>query len=479
MPFIWKGKFSGLSDSKFSGTEDSFYACVGVDGNSVPGILKVHQKLSKESGATVTALCKVSIAVSSGESFWFSATDGKIWRRSSPGTWLLVYTTTAAAGEHGCLGAIEHDGFIYWATQSRLHRIAITAIATAANWTANASEDWATFGVTDSLWHPMRKQGVSLYIGDGNQVAKVTGDTGSHAFTADALDLKAPYRIKCMEVFDIDLVIGTYIDDNVNKTEVLRWDTVSTSWTSSDTIDENGINAFIRDDNYLYVNAGKIGRIYYYDGSQLIPDKRIPGNWEGTNTGEIHPNAVATFMTIPVFGLSNLSGDPALEGVYGFGSYSKNYTKVMDLSYPVSCGLTGTIIGSILVVGKTLLVSWNNASTYGVDTIDWSNKYPLAYIETPILTPVAKRSILKSVLKIIANHAKIIPASCGLTFAYKRKYDTAYSATITPVIDTKLVQEEATETINEVAALQLKISFTVNSNDAPEIESLEYEEGEL
>src|SRR3990167_1913717 len=102
-------KINGLADSKWSGIEGSVAECVGLDIHSTPGLTKVRQKLTKESGSTVDALEEISVAVSTGESFWFSSTSGKIWRRSSTGTWLLVYTTSAGAGTSGCSGAIEYN----------------------------------------------------------------------------------------------------------------------------------------------------------------------------------------------------------------------------------------------------------------------------------------------------------------------------------------------------------------------------------
>jgi hypothetical protein len=124
---------------------------VGLDIHSKPGVMRVHQALSKDSATTITALCKEGFAVSDGSHLFFSATDGKIWRENS-GTYTLMHTTTPAAGAAGCLGAAEYDGYIYWATESRLHRILVTDIGSA--WSGNVSEDWATFDVTDSEFHP-------------------------------------------------------------------------------------------------------------------------------------------------------------------------------------------------------------------------------------------------------------------------------------------------------------------------------------
>src|SRR3990167_3304278 len=171
MALVWSGKFMGLSNSKWSGPEGSFAECVGIDGHSTPGVLTVHQKLTKETAGTEPdELCKVAIAASNGYSFWFSSTSGKIWARASNGTWTLAYTTSAGAGGHGCLGALEFNGYIYWATESRLHRI---AIADADDTWASVSANWATFAVTNASWHPMAIQNLTLFIGDSNKVAAV------------------------------------------------------------------------------------------------------------------------------------------------------------------------------------------------------------------------------------------------------------------------------------------------------------------
>ena len=63
--------------------------------------------------------------------------------------------------------------------------------------------------------------------------------------------MNSPLRIKSLGIVDTDLLIGTYIADTVNKTRVYRWNTLSVSFTSSDPIEEVGINAFLPGDNYV------------------------------------------------------------------------------------------------------------------------------------------------------------------------------------------------------------------------------------
>ena len=472
---IFNGKFAGLSDSKWSGTAGSFATCVGIDGHSSPGILKIRQMLEKESAAVVTEFCKVKLAVSNGINLWFSSTSGKVWAESS-GTYVLVTTLTATAGAAICLGAEEFDGYIYMATQSRLHRIALaSATITPADWTGGIALNWANFTITDSSWHPMVIQGQRLFIGDGTYVAKVSETP--HAFTAEALDLKSVFKIKTMAVYDIDILIGPTVTNNVNKVELIRWDTESPTWTSTDPIEEDGINSFIRDDNYLYVNAGQAGNLYYYNGSQLVSYKRVPGTYSPTKTAEIYPNASATLLGVPVFGLSNGSGNPTLEGVYSFGSYGLAYDKVIDLSYPISAGLSGVKIGAIIVRGMNMWVSWTDGTNKGVDKLNWSKKYTSAYIETTMINLDEKsRDIIKSVANASAHYA-LLPEDTAVSFYFKKYSDDSWSDEYESVDDSILRKVSSDKTIPNIANLQVKIAFTVATNDAPEIELISINSG--
>ncbi len=464
MAYIFQGQYGGLADSKYSGIKGSFYRSVGVDGHSTPGQLKVHQKLTKDSGSTVDALAKCVVTASNGYSFWFSSTTGKIWARTSGGSWSLAYTTSAGAGGHGCLGAMEFNGYILWATQSRLHRI---AIADADDAWASVDLNWKTFTKTDADFHPMAIQDLSLFVGDGNLVAEIDS---AFTFTASVLDIKTPLRIKCMDAYDIDLIIGTYVADSVNRTEIIRWDCNSPTWNTSDPIEEVGINCFIHDDNYVYANAGLAGNMYYYNGSQLVPFKKVPGTYSSTSYGLVHPNASANFKGIPVFGFSNGSGNPALEGVYSFGSYSKDYPKVMDVSFVISQDLTsGVEIGAVAVLGFDLMVSWKEGSNYGVDKIDYTAKYASAYVESRMLYE-DQRDILKSLIETKAFYDSL-PASTGVTFSYN--VNNAGYVAMTDIDDTKLNALKVALTVGEIGSLQIKMAFNISGNTAPTIEGIQ------
>lgn len=461
----------GMSDSKWSGLPDSLYKIVGLDPHSDPAVLKAEQKLTKDSGTTVTEFCKWQVVSSNGRTYHFSSTTGKIWERDTVGTWSLVYTTAPAAGGSGCLGAIEFQGFIIWATESRLHRIRATSAEGSGEWTGNAEVNWQTFSVTNASYHPMVEQNLNLYIGDGYYLAEWDGS----AFTANALDIKTPLVIKSLGKMDTDVLIGTVVDSNIAKTEIFRWNTWSVSFSSSDPIEEVGINAFIPADNFVYVSAGSVGNIYLYDGVKLELFKKVQGDYSPTATATIHPDAVANFNGQVLFGVSNVTGNPCLQGVYRIGRHSRNYNWITDLAYPISersgsdLVLSSIEIGSIVTVGQKILVSWKNGTTYGVDLLDGSNKLDGAYFETRVMRP--DRLSFSTFSEFVMAYNSL-PASTALTIYYDKNYAGSYTtptATQTTDIDRKLISLE--EGI-EATALQLKVVFTCSSNSTPSLESL-------
>jgi len=459
--------FRGLADSKWSGIKGSFAKLVGLDIHSTPGVITVRQALAKHSGTTITALCRVAVSVSDASRLWFSYTDGKIWREAS-GTYTLVYTTSPAAGNAGCLGAAEYDGFIYWATQSRLHRIATTNIGSAASWTANAAPNWATFGITDSEFHPMKETNQTLFIGDGNRMASVD-NTGT--FNANVLDIEPPHRIKTMKPYDVDLVIGTTIASTINRCKFIRWDTVQTTWQFAFDVLENGINELIwLGGIFLAAQAGRYGNFYLYDGNILEPYKRLPLSPSASAYGEVHPNSSGNLLGVPIFGFSNGAGNPADQGIYSLGNYSKDYPRVISgTEFVISSGaITGVDIGAILVEDNDLYLAWSDGSNFGVDKMDYAAKYASAYMDFLMMTPDPIEAT--EFVKFIANYTSM-PSGASLTYKYKDNYSGSWKTFgRTAVDDTDNFQYWLEDSVR-ARAFQFQVNFNVSGNNAPQIES--------
>lgn len=69
----WQG--IGLSRK----TQNAFDDLINVDVHSDIGSLKCQKTLTKKSGSLITAGCYMAV-VPTGDAYFFSKTDGKIWR---------------------------------------------------------------------------------------------------------------------------------------------------------------------------------------------------------------------------------------------------------------------------------------------------------------------------------------------------------------------------------------------------------------
>ena len=158
--------------------------------------------------------------------------------------------------------------YIYFTTEIDLYRIPLTDIA--LDW--NLTEQRLTsFLYGDDTYHPIQKQNNRLYIGDKYVLLEIN-EAGVITLQSN-FNVQEPERITTLIDFDTDLLVGT---KDVKSAWVRRWDTESDSWYTQDEVFETEIYAFIRDDNYVYVQAGDFGRMYFYDGEKLHPDTRIP-----------------------------------------------------------------------------------------------------------------------------------------------------------------------------------------------------------
>lgn len=456
----------GLSDSPHAGARYTQPYIVGMDVHSKPGVMRVAQKMTKEtSGTEPDEFCEVAIACSNGASYWFSKTSGKIWKRATDGTWSLIYTTSPGAGTAGCLGAYEFNGYIYWATSHRLHRI---TVANAATW-ASPDINWQTWTDTAAAYHPMIDVNGILYIGDGYQIDQVEGTT----FSDSALDLPTEYDVTCLARVGTVLLIGTSIADNVNIARVFVWNTWSVSWSEDAVAPEAGVNAFLMLDNTILVSCGLAGNLYAFGGKTLDLYRKVPGDYNPSATGFIRPNAVANYRGSLVFGYHNLAGTPALPGTYVLGRHTNGYPMVLTLDYPISTGnLTTADIGKILVIGNDLFVSWYDPGQeagfrYGVDKLDWTAKCTVAYMETVVMKPDRTEQTNFAEYEVDYD---TMPSGAAVGLQYKRAEDSSYTA-LSMIQDT-MRKKYTAELILSSPTLQLKYVPTVSGNNAPEIEDI-------
>ena len=346
----------GLADSLFSGVTNSLFKFCGFNPHEKPDILTVHQKLTKETDVDAPNELVFLVPTSVGNIIAPSMESGKIWEKTLAGDWRLLHNI-AVTGSDICLGIAEYHGGLYIACADVLHSIAISDCDD-NDWATDFVSNWATFTVKDPLYHPMYEVNKVLYIGDGYLVAQVDAGT----FSASALDLSQQFRVTSLGEYDTDVLIGTYVSDNVTRTYIYRWNTYSDSFSISDPIYETGIWAFIPIDNFVLVQSGTQGNIYFYDGRQLKPYIKIQGNYSSTKKAKVKGASVANMNGHSLFALSNITGNPADCAVYMLGRHSSGYPLMMHIPYPISQRsgsdfvLTNIEFGGIAVVGEDFYV---------------------------------------------------------------------------------------------------------------------------
>lgn len=389
----------------------------------------------------------------------------KVYQYSMESASVDTSVTVLSAEEYSVDDGVDDASvqYVYFATENWLLRIGLSDIANIFD--PDHFEYLTMFTNSDDTYHPMKIANNRLFIGDKYCITQVE-ESGVITLETN-LTVRAPERITILANFDVDLLVGTKRLDE--KSRILRWDTESETWYGEDTIYEGEIHAFLDEDNYTYAIVGDFGQMEYYDGEKLLKRRRIPGDYSSSAKCKVNPNAVGYFMGIPVFGISNISGNPTLQGVYSYGQYDVDYPITLDLSYPISSGeFSGLEIGAIVIQGTDMYVSWKSGTTVGVDKLDWTTKYNGAYIETMVLNNAKDRSRFKSLDAVLADYIEM-PTSTSLTIKYSKNY--ASYVTLAQVNDAKLLQLRAKATVPEIGAIQTKFIFNTNSNDSPRIEN--------
>src|SRR3990167_483512 len=466
----WDG---GLSDSALRGMKSSIAEGVGLDIRSEPGVLKVSQALSKETSGTVTGLATCSLLGSDGYVYFGEKDSESIYKRSPAGAWSKITFSAGYSGGSAVLGIEEWNGRIYWTTEISLRSM--------ESGTAAASDTWgairANHGtLTSGSFHPMITQGLYLFIGNVTKIVSID-DTGGAlpTFTKNGTpsvtlgNLPPNTNIKTLSKFGIDILAGTKHDqDNFSLAGVWRWDTVSPSYIASDEIQETGINAFIPVDNYTFVQAGNRGNIYFYDGAKLYKKRQIPGNYKN-KTMQVFPNSVTSYGGDSCFGVSNLSGNSTLQGVYTYDRRDIDYPFSLMLEYVPSVNKTsGMNIGALVSKGTALLVAWKDITngTQGVDVIDYGTKYGSAYFKTMAISGNrrAKKTFLEQ-----AIYYKSKPSGTNITLHQDSNFADIFSGTITLKDDSSYNKMFAQNKF-EAGVAQFRIDLSASGNTASEIE---------
>jgi len=341
--------FKGVSPSKKF--QNKFDEMINCDVHSELGSLLCQKALAKMSGATIDKPCYMAV-VPNGDTYFFSKTDGKIFKRTQAGVYSSVRTGTNGAFK----GCAYYRNYLYYSMDAFLGRFDMTS-----TWNDNFQV------LTAGKDHPIHQFDLIMYIGNGKDIAQL--DDAS-VFSSSALDLPLEYNTSAVIPYGDDLLTLANPGNYISSAGIFRWNTYSDSWSIKDSIKETNAYAFLDADNYVHVICSN-GNIYTYDGAKL----HLISNIRNVKTTYGHQ------LT------TNLEGKPLVANggrIYSLFKKNKDMPLAFVGEYTCSQGETATI-HSIVANGSNLLVSWevtiDAVTTYGVDEI--SANYATAQIVTP------------------------------------------------------------------------------------------------
>jgi hypothetical protein len=313
-------------------------------------------------------LIRFFVKCSDGYTYGFGST-GYVYRRDRDAFWQTVYKDPD--GE--IKGAEEKPSsngktYLYLATATKLKRKEIPGNSSWNDVTVvaqNLSSDYS---------HTMKQIGGALMIANGSKLAFVGYD---NSYTNESVNLIPGNVAKTIVERNGRAIIGTY--------------------KAADP--DSGINAAI-DSEVPLAQVGNDGYVYYSNMSDSIPVKRFPGGgkcnpggvaneieeinffeWEQDALSWIDKQTVGNLALFAVY-----DADSGKGGIYSLGRKNKNKPFVMNLEYQ----LDADELGALAVVDSTILVSYQDGSTFGVKAVDSTTKAEGIYEGLDLKAPVKK-----------------------------------------------------------------------------------------
>jgi hypothetical protein len=311
-----------------------FQTLDNVEIHDETGIVKPQHALAVES-ATPNEPCFSAIDPS-GNKYFASKTSGKIWKRTTAGSYSLAHTNANANHR----GIRYFNGYLWYWTATKLG-------------TYDLASTWSDSFATGTDFRQGIEANNQLFISNGRYTARVDA---TNTFSANEFVAPAQFKQTAIQNIGDDILIGTYVSNDVSYCKVFLWNTVSPSWTSEDEVFEIGVNCFVQLDNDYLVQCGTSGAFYYWTGSRMAFYGEIRGIT--TTSGE---QMSVTYNRRPLFANANK--------IYSI------FKRANGLPVAFSCEYTATdTIASLGVQGQTLLVSTassvnKNITDYATSTI--------------------------------------------------------------------------------------------------------------
>lgn len=462
---------SGFSDYENKGVRGAFKAgSKALDIRKLIDSLSCQQALVDETPAGWNELALFHVVASDGNSYFFLR-NGKIFRRTAAGSYLLVYTDTNESGN--IIGAAEFSDtsgnyFLFWATPTRLmvKRIVGTGYTNTEPWADVNTVPVGTFpktNLTSSDWHTMKRVGSSLLIANDNTLAFVGIDM---SYTNNGLQLVPGNKATTVIERGVNAVIGCKRKDSADMSAFFLWDLISDNYVDKKYIPVKDLMAIIDTDKPLAL-AGDQGAIYYADFNNVLPITYFP------NGGKVYPDGVENDEGVALFGV--FGGSSGSSGIYSYGKKRNNAPYALNFDYPI----TADEIGSVKKVGTDIFVTIKDGSNYYVKKVDTTAKATATYISLDLEIPAKYYTDELPTFTSIKLKTKPLPAGTSIQ-AYRmidKNTSTGFLQCNTEDGSTSYNTTDSEEALfyigDQGKIINAEIVLTPNGNVSPEVLSIE------
>lgn len=447
--------------------------------DEVPGAVTCANLPTKESGTTITGLPTWVVRNPVNGDLWCLDDDGKTYTSTDGGdTWSLVSGNTLPSAGNGGHGLAIWKGYLF---VTRANKIDVYGpLASSPSWTNGWQTLTNTFGNDDAgpivLTPDDKLTGANVnLVWTVVETAATTfepGTGGTYTFTAAALTLPNPHKIKAMVMHGLDLRIGTFVGADAvsypyqKKADVFAWDRTSTSFTGAKTISlqEFGVHALAVKDGLLYIVAGTKGNVYVSNGAETQLFKRLKsialsaGAWTC-----VRPGAIAVFDNRLWIGIGGGAG------VTKCGVYAITNEGGVTLENVISTGdLSSVVIGALYAVNDfTALIGWQTGSAQGVDLVGKSNARVTSYgsyVDSPLFrvgSPARKRTFTEAEFQL----EKPLSTGEGVKLQYRTNTGASWTdiATVDNATYGSMTSYAVPASIADVERLQIRVLLTTYS----------------
>lgn len=378
--WILNRQYGGISDDRFLGLPYSHQYSEKIEFRKNPNSITLAYKVEKDSSTTVDSLCLCSATIKSTGDLIVFGSNGKIWRKAyGRTTYVLVYTDTSA---RKIINAIEYNDYLYWFTQSKVHRIAISAIDDA--WSGSVTENYKTFTVGNANAHPAIELFNKLYIGDSYYLAELDN---FGIFTGNKIEIFHDEEIRNITYSENYLRMYSRRTNKIDFGAAYLWSGTTTNYEQRMNYEGHLIHSVFNFNGSDYIVADRQPKLYTPNGYTLTALKRIPFVYDIQQL-DMNPNAMTVYDGLLCFGLrgSYVSTTNATikTGIMTYGRENDLYNDSLGFEYLTSNENNTDIIGFVTQSAGDLYFSWSNSAgtTFGIDKVNKAKYATSGYLES-------------------------------------------------------------------------------------------------